>query len=211
MNAKECDGSGRVLVPYPPPHNRWERVEDCPGFKNCETVSAPPHGDPHTSMRPIVDGSGDARTKPGDGSHCVVADQDAVELRTPYTHAISSGKGIRVLVCGSRRWSEDTHEMVYRKLDHLEFVRGPFSAIVHGCAHGVDRDASSWGREKGLAVYGFEAEWLKYGKKAGPIRNALMLTEGNPDLVIAFPGGNGTADMVGKAKAAGVEVIEVKP
>ena len=35
-----------------------------------------------------------------------------------------------------------------------------------------------------------------------------MIVEALPELVIAFPGGNGTADMVERAKAAGVEVIE---
>lgn len=36
-----------------------------------------------------------------------------------------------------------------------------------------------------------------------------MLSEGKPSLVVAFPGGEGTADMVRKARAAGVEVVEV--
>ena len=44
---------------------------------------------------------------------------------------------------------------------------------------------------------------------AGPERNARMLAEGRPDLVVAFPGGTGTADMVRRAKAAGVRVVEV--
>jgi predicted Rossmann-fold nucleotide-binding protein len=33
-----------------------------------------------------------------------------------------------------------------------------------------------------------------------------MLSEGKPDLVIAFPGGRGTADMIRQAKEAGVPV-----
>ena len=36
-----------------------------------------------------------------------------------------------------------------------------------------------------------------------------MLDEGKPDLVIAFPGGKGTADMARRAREAGIEVIEV--
>jgi UDP-N-acetylmuramoylalanine-D-glutamate ligase len=35
-----------------------------------------------------------------------------------------------------------------------------------------------------------------------------MLEREKPDLVVAFPGGRGTADMVAKARAAGVEVLE---
>jgi ABC-type sugar transport system substrate-binding protein len=36
-----------------------------------------------------------------------------------------------------------------------------------------------------------------------------MLDEGKPDIVVAFPGGTGTADMVRRARKAGVVVIEV--
>jgi hypothetical protein len=36
-----------------------------------------------------------------------------------------------------------------------------------------------------------------------------MIDEGKPELVIAFPGGSGTADMVRRARAANIPVIEV--
>lgn len=55
----------------------------------------------------------------------------------------------------------------------------------------------------------FKADWSKDGRKAGPVRNSVMLSVGKPDLVIAFPGGRGTADMVRKAKAKGVPVEEL--
>jgi hypothetical protein len=48
------------------------------------------------------------------------------------------------------------------------------------------------------------ADWEKLGRSAGPIRNQAMLDEGRPDLVVAFPGHHGTADMVRRARAAGV-------
>lgn len=51
--------------------------------------------------------------------------------------------------------------------------------------------------------------WKDHGKAAGPIRNQLMLDDFKPDLVVAFPGGKGTADMVKKAQDAGVTVILV--
>jgi len=56
----------------------------------------------------------------------------------------------------------------------------------------------------------FLANWRTHGKAAGPIRNQQMLDEGRPHLVVAFPGGTGTADMVRRAKAAGVPVMEVE-
>jgi hypothetical protein len=36
-----------------------------------------------------------------------------------------------------------------------------------------------------------------------------MLDEGKPDLVVAFPGGGGTKDMITRALGAGVSVHEV--
>lgn len=56
----------------------------------------------------------------------------------------------------------------------------------------------------------YEADWKKHGKAAGPIRNRRMLTApGGTDLLIAFPGGAGTADCVRQARELGIPVLEV--
>ena len=47
-------------------------------------------------------------------------------------------------------------------------------------------------------------------KSAGHIRNQVMLDKGKPDVVVAFPGGRGTADMVRRAEGAGIEVRRIK-
>jgi len=52
----------------------------------------------------------------------------------------------------------------------------------------------------------FPADWGKYSKSAGYIRNKQMLAEGKPDLVVAFPGGKGTANMVKLAKLANIPI-----
>jgi hypothetical protein len=52
----------------------------------------------------------------------------------------------------------------------------------------------------------FFAAWHEHGRGAGPIRNRQMLEEGRPDLVVAFPGGHGTAGMIKLALKAGVPV-----
>ncbi|HVM95122.1 MAG TPA: hypothetical protein VMT89_01980, partial [Candidatus Acidoferrales bacterium] len=62
---------------------------------------------------------------------------------------------------------------------------------------------------RGVKRLGFMADWRRNGRAAGPIRNQQMLTEGKPDLVVAFPGGRGTRDMVNKAKAANVAVTVI--
>ncbi len=64
-----------------------------------------------------------------------------------------------------------------------------------------------WARSRQHQAIARMADWTTHGRAAGPIRNARMLAEYHPDLVIAFPGGRGTLDMVSKAERAGVAVI----
>lgn len=120
---------------------------------------------------------------------------------------------MRVLVCGGRQYWDVQH--VYNTLTDIDDKRGPITCIIHGGAGGADHHGMMWGQlvahtaKRKIAVRGFTADWGRYGDAAGPIRNALMLEDGKPDLVVAFPGGKGTASMVKLAKYAGVEVMKV--
>ena len=78
--------------------------------------------------------------------------------------------------------------------------------LIHGAARGADSLAGEWASTRAVPVKIFPADWQTHGRSAGHIRNAQMLREGKPDLVVAFPGGRGTADMVAKANAAGITV-----
>lgn len=88
--------------------------------------------------------------------------------------------------------------------------RLPEVVIIHGGAAGADKIADEWAMVNWCHIEEYKADWDKYGRSAGPIRNKRMLTEGKPDLVVAFPGGRGTMNMIKLAKEAGVEVLEVK-
>lgn len=113
---------------------------------------------------------------------------------------------MKILVCGGRTY--DNKEEVYRILDdYLPIVETDLCLIVGG-AKGADTLAKEWAIENGIPVMEFIANWQYYDKEAGPTRNRAMLYFGNPDLVIAFPGGRGTAHMVKIARAAGVEIYE---
>ena len=97
-------------------------------------------------------------------------------------------------------------DWLFRELDALHTARG-VTAIISGCARGADTLGIEWAEARGMEVARFPADWETHGRAAGPIRNQQMLDDGKPDLVIAFPGGRGTADMVRRARAAGVELI----
>jgi len=80
---------------------------------------------------------------------------------------------------------------------------------MQGGARGVDQFASEWAkRNPEIVRYVCHALWDEHGKAAGPIRNARML-EWKPDLVVAFAGGAGTANMIAQAEKAGVRVHRV--
>jgi hypothetical protein len=106
-----------------------------------------------------------------------------------------------VLVCGGRYYAN--RALVFSTLDDLKPIR-----IIEGQAMGADRFAYEWAQEHDVACITCAPDWERFGHAAGHRRNAHMLTY-RPDLVVAFPGGRGTADMVRQAKAAGVRVMEV--
>lgn len=115
--------------------------------------------------------------------------------------------GLRVLVCGGRDYHDAGH--IFETLDNLHSERG-IVCVIEGGALGADEWAAMWAEMTETPRQRFKANW-SLGRKAGPIRNQRMIDEGKPDLVVAFPGGRGTADMVKRAKAAGLDLIEVSP
>lgn len=107
----------------------------------------------------------------------------------------------KILVCGGRDYQN--RAKVFETLDAQE---PPFT-IIHGAARGADALAAAYARERGIPVQAYPADWRRDGKSAGYRRNERMLRDGRPDLVIAFPGGPGTAHMVARAREAGVPVL----
>lgn len=110
-----------------------------------------------------------------------------------------------VLVCGGRDY--DNRRMIHDTLDGL--VPEP-SVVVTGGAPGADTIASGWADYNGIHSVNVYPMWHTHGKKAGVLRNQLMIDLFDINLVVAFPGGDGTADMVRRAKAANIPVIEVQ-
>ena len=114
----------------------------------------------------------------------------------------------KVLVCGGRDF--DDRAGLFAALDRLHAARA-FSVVIAGGARGADTLAVEWATDRGVPTEVYMAEWERLGRKAGPIRNQRMLDEGKPGLVVAFPGGRGTAGMVALSREAGVDVITIDP
>lgn len=110
---------------------------------------------------------------------------------------------MRVLVCGGRDYRD-----AGRVNAELSALRSQMSGLMCGGAPGADTLAWDWGWSHNFQCERYMADWKKHGKAAGPIRNQRMLEEGKPDIVLAFGGGRGTADMIRRARSAGVPVVE---
>ena len=140
---------------------------------------------------------------------------------------------MRVLVTGGRDYADRAR--VFQVLDELHFgAEGPtgtqrlITLIIHGACgvdadrrnwkdmSGADRWAHEWANERQVRKVMYPAFWSRWGAAAGPWRNGEMLAcEHVPScdvrivLVVAFPGGKGTADMVRRCRRARIDVMEV--
>jgi YspA, cpYpsA-related SLOG family len=122
---------------------------------------------------------------------------------------------MRVLVCGGRDYTDgDRVQTVLMKL-HAKYA---IELVLTGAAQGADTLGMLWARDHEVPFMGVPAKWSIDGKAAGPKRNERLLklvrSVGHQNCcVVAFPGGSGTAHMVGIAKEAGLRVwvIDSKP
>lgn len=113
-----------------------------------------------------------------------------------------------VLVCGGRDYEDK--DAVFAALDAIHAAT-PITRLVHGGARGADSLGALWALANGVFAAGYPAQWAQHGKAAGVIRNQQMLDSEPVELVVACPGGRGTADMVRRAKGRGVRVMTVGP
>jgi hypothetical protein len=112
---------------------------------------------------------------------------------------------MKVLVTGGRDFAD--REMLFACLDCIH-SETPITHVIHGGATGADNLADQWAKSHGIPLTSFPADWMKYGKSAGPIRNREMIAT-KPDLVVAAPGGRGTKNCVDMAINAGIRVVYV--
>ena len=111
-----------------------------------------------------------------------------------------------VLITGGREYRNE-REMV-AVLNRLHTER-KFTFLVHGDAIGADQMSHRWAKSAGVQPVAMEALWGFYGdKKAGTIRNKAMLAFTKPDVIVAFSGGTGTANMM--RVGGDTEVIDVE-
>lgn len=130
---------------------------------------------------------------------------------------------MRLLVTGGRNYTD--RAAAFARLDEIhEGPYGPVTEVIEGGATGGDALARAWSRQRlGKPSTSCPADWSNidapgavvrhrsdgraYNVKAGFDRNQSMIDDHKPDACAPLPGGSGTADMVERAKAAGLLVL----
>lgn len=112
----------------------------------------------------------------------------------------------KVIVCGGRHYADRMR--VYDILDRVKAKHEADLFVIQGGATGADALAADWASLRGMPCAEVKALWDFYEKRAGPLRNGWMLLL-QPDGVVAFPGQDGTRNMVEQARSVGVPVWEI--
>ena len=116
----------------------------------------------------------------------------------------------RILICGDRYWR--SLPSVERELA-VVMAAHEVECVIEGECRGADVMGRLAARKLGVEVKPFPADWSRFGKAAGPIRNQQMLDEGKPTMVLAFHArlweSSGTADMIRRAQRLRLSVTLV--
>lgn len=110
---------------------------------------------------------------------------------------------MKVVIAGSRDINDCN---IVEKVINLSGIKEYITEIVSGHAKGIDSLGEEYAKKYNIPIKIFEANWNKFGKSAGPIRNEEMARYG--DFLIAITNGSkGTANMITNMKKVNKEVF----
>lgn len=113
---------------------------------------------------------------------------------------------MKAIICGGRDFTNWMAALP--ELDKIH-SKTPITLVIQGGATGADHIAKVWAEDRKIPMVEHKARWRELGKRAGSVRNTFMLEHERPDIVIAMPGGYGTAHMKRISRDADVEVVEI--
>lgn len=118
----------------------------------------------------------------------------------------------RIIICGGRHFNDyDALESLVDSVLAENDLTDKEVEIVSGHCEGADILGEQYAKNHGIICKVFPAEWTKYGRAAGPIRNSQMIeyaSESHIPIVIAFvsPHTKGTMDTIKKATKRGFAI-----
>jgi len=120
---------------------------------------------------------------------------------------------MKIIIAGSRTITDKAkiNAMIFRGVNKLvPFDKINEVIIISGGARGVDTEGENWAKSFGFPIERYLAQWDKFGKRAGFIRNKQMID--NADALIAIWDGKskGTEHTINLAKQRGIPIyVEV--
>ncbi len=81
---------------------------------------------------------------------------------------------MRIVIAGCRDYCNYDEAKAYIDLCLSDIRKENDIVIISGCASGADAMGQRYAQENGFKVEKYPADWKKYGKGAGPIRNKQM-------------------------------------
>ena len=113
---------------------------------------------------------------------------------------------MKLLCCGDRNWTNKN------RIREILISYPPDTTVIEGESEGADKLCKEVAKSLGMVVIPVPANWDKYGRAAGPIRNKLML-DMKPEIVIGFHSNIatslGTKNCLIQARNMGIRTIVI--
>jgi hypothetical protein len=153
------------------------------------------------SGRPAADRSADASA-----ARMVAAESPNADVKRRR----KTGKQKRIIVAGSRTF--DRYSLLKKVMNKIADEKYPDYDIVllSGAAKGADTFGERWAFARWFTVERYYADWRKFRKQAGSVRNGEMVKAA--EMLVAFWDGKspGTRDVIAQARRKGLKVKVVK-
>jgi hypothetical protein len=111
---------------------------------------------------------------------------------------------MKLIIAGTRT----INKLPFVVEDFLTDHRTAITEVVCGCAKGIDEAGRQWAWDERVPVRSFPADWVQYGKKAGPFRNQDMADYADALLLVWDGKSKGSYDMLNRALEGGLDVWE---
>lgn len=128
---------------------------------------------------------------------------------------------MKTIIAGSRRipslqlneyrdwYIPSKRQIIYSVLD--DFIKESkieVSAVISGACWGIDQLGEEWAKKNSKEISTAPADWKKYGKRAGFIRNSEMALAGDCLICIYSSGSSGSLHMISEMKRLGKPIFE---
>ena len=108
---------------------------------------------------------------------------------------------MKLITAGGRDYKFIKEDILF-----LRTIKSQVTEVVSGGAKGADSEGERWANYHGIPITKFPADWDKYGRKAGPMRNKQMAEYA--DGLVLFQGGRGSANMYSNALILSLKIFD---